>query len=1463
MRKDNGFTDKRLIDALDYIDPRFIAEAARKLKERPIGYAPADEKASRKVIARQLLKLAACLLILSAAIPVITYVLQNFADFTGWLMGDTSEESVPELTLPETPPTETTDLPPKEETTEETTAEETTEEIKQVHNGSEGLIYSLNEDGASYTLVSRGECTAVNVNVASVCNGLPVTAIGDGALADYTEMLTIKVPNSVTSIGEGAFKNCTNLNSVGLPDTVSYIGANAFENCTSMWVLFLPDSLEVIEAGLFTNCSGLRTVEARNKLKRIITGAFYGCTSLTGFGFNGTGSEWSNVKKGSNWHIGSAIRQVDCNTGSIKINPPATEILENDGSEGLEYSLSGIEATLVSLGTCKEKNIVIASTYGGYPVKWIGKGVFEGCTDVESITIPETVFSIGSLAFADCTSLESIYIPASVGRIQSDSFRGCLSLRSIEVAADNEVYMSVNNCLIQKDNGTLVLACATSVLPNDGSITTIDSYAFSGISELTSLVIPEGVTAVKANAIHDCRNLRSISLPSTLTDIDRRFVSGGESIESLKFPRGNSLYSGEGCCLIDKNTKTVLCGFSGSVIPDWVTAIGEEAFRGCTGLVSINIPTSVRTIGESAFRECTSLEKIKVEGSTLIMSYAFMHCSSLREVDLGNKTTFGYGYAHIFAYCTSLESIRIPESVTRLVFQFEGCSKLSEVILHDNITEFSGGAFSGCSLIKSVYLGSKVTKLPNNVFDDCLSLTEIIYGGTQHDWYTLPKGSAWRAGALSLKSIKCTDGIISSTATQPMAGSFGLLYEISEDGKSATLVGFKDGIGRYSEIEIASTYYGTPVTSISDEVLEQLRKYSGVLVISSNMEQLGDRLFALNPKLKKVVITPGVKSIGDETFLGCLELAELTFQGYKSAWEKIEKGERWNYGAAFTVVHCLDGDVAVEQYSDTVDGTAGLKYYVSSDGYAIFAGIGTCTENEIAIATNYMGYPVKSISQGALRGNTAVKSVVIPDCIEEIARNAFYDCTSLVSVSVPDSVKSVGEHAFAGCSSLTEIKLPASILKIEQYAFARCTSLRKIKIPESVTEIGYNAFAGSDSLETLYIPKSVTSLGWMDFTEINNFEIDPKNPKYAWMGNCFIDKETKTLITMFKDAVIPDDGSVEIIGEEAFGWERGITELILPEGVKYMRNSSYYGFDGIEYLHLPSTFEGFAEYALSDCFDLKKITVAEGNPYYYVAGNCLIEKATGKIILALEGFVIPDDGSIKHIGDRAFADLDIESITIPEGVISIGNGAFSGRASLKEIVLPESLESIGNGAFRVCISLKSIKLGENVKHIGNEAFAGCEALEEIVLPKQIESIGDSAFMSCRSLKSVILPQGFEGADDIFSGCTNLEQVVLPDGLKRIGNFFFGRCENIKNLVIPESVTEIGYYAFYYCISLESIVIPKGVTLMDEQVFNYCNELEDFRFAGTIEEWKAVTKTDKWKENSPFTKVHCTDGDTDA
>ena len=1494
MKRQKNHKTAKLIAALEFIDVRFIEEAGAKIKERPVSgmyFAAGD----RKKTVRQMVALVACIALLIAAVPLVTYFSTHLPEIIASIIGEQTTDTDAELTETEITPEETT-LP----------VPETTEEVKHEHNGSEGLIYQINEDGVSATLISGGSCQLMNVQVASRYDGVPVTAIGDYALADLEEMQSLKIPESVKSIGIGAFKNCKNLSSVVIPDTVSYIGANAFENCTSLWVLFLPDALEVIESGLFTNCTALKTVEARNKVRRIIKGAFYGCTALTGLNFNGTSREWNEISKGEYWNIGSAIRQVDCNTGTIKVPaPPEEDSAENDGTPGLEYKLSGVEATLMSVGTCTEKNIVIASTYRGYPVKWIASGVFEGCSDIESVTIPETVVSIGSLAFADCTSLESIYIPASVGSIYSDAFRGCSSLKTIGVDTDNAKYKAVDNCLIQKDSSTLVFACEGCKIPADGSVTSIGSYAFSGMDGLTELLIPEGVTSIMANAIYDCVNLKTVTLPSTITNLHINFISGLESITSLTFPNGNNTYTIEGNCLIDKANKTVLRGYSGSIIPDWITAIGDDAFRGCTNLVSINFPSSLRTIGNSAFRDCTALERIKIHGNVTIMSYAFMYCSNLREVDLGNGVSFGYGYAHIFAYCTGLESISLPESVTRLVSQFEGCTNLREIILHDNITELSGAAFYGCSKLKSVYIGSKVQKLPSNLFEGCKSLTEIVYGGTKHDWYTIEKDSSWMTGAQNLEYVVCVDGSVTASSDTSTLGSFGLIYEINPDGNTATLVGFKNDVSFSGEIVISPSYYGKPVTGISAEAMDQLRNYSGVLVLSSNMNQIPERQFALKPNLKSVVITPGVSSIGDDAFIGCIGMTELTFRGYKSAWEKIEKSDQWNRGAAFTVVHCLDGDVEITPHPLSDDGSAGLQYYVSSEGYATFAGIGTCTETEIVIATNYMGYPVKGITQGALRGNTTVKKVVIPDGIEEISPSAFYECTALVTVSLPDTLRSIGDSAFSGCSSLKNVKLPASLRSIGDYAFGWCSALTSIDLPEGLTSLSGSAFLKT-SIKKLYIPKNVTELGWISCETLEALEIHKDNPKYRSVGNCFIDKETKTLIQVFGKPQFPTDGSIEIFGEGALWGRDDITELIIPEGVTYLWNNAIGNNENLKKLHIPSTLEKI-EYPIESAFRLKNlevITVAAGNKTYYAKDNCLIEKETGKLILVNKYGRMPTDGSVKSIGYGPFAGFTwLRSIEIPEGVVSIGSSAFSGCTSLASVSFPESLESIGSYAFGGCTSLKKVELGDNVKHFGTEVFAGCTALEEIRLPKEVEywawgiferctslkrivvpygvkdfdcrqctsltevilseTVIFADFAGCTALRTVILPQSMTSMYDMFYGCTALREIVIPSGLTKIYRQAFYNCTSLERIVIEGDVTEIGANAFRNCTSLETITLPATLSAIKSEAFRGCTSLREIVFEGSMEEWNKITKGANWDTDTVLAVIRCSDGTVTA
>ena len=205
--------------------------------------------------------------------------------------------------------------------------------------------------------------------------------------------------------------------------------------------------------------------------------------------------------------------------------------------------------------------IVIPKTYNGEPVTSIGNYAFVGCDSLTSVTIPDSVTSIGEWAFYSCSGLTSVTIPESVVYIGNDAFRGCSGLESISVSKGNTRYYSNGNCLIETETKTLILGCKNSIIPSDGSVTSIGEDAFYGCSSLTGVTIPDSVTSIGDDAFRDCIGLTSITI-------------------------GNG-----------------------------VTSIGVGAFDGCSELTSVTIPNSVTSIGEYAFGGCSGLTTINYNGT--------------------------------------------------------------------------------------------------------------------------------------------------------------------------------------------------------------------------------------------------------------------------------------------------------------------------------------------------------------------------------------------------------------------------------------------------------------------------------------------------------------------------------------------------------------------------------------------------------------------------------------------------------------------------------------------------------------------------------------------------------------------------------------------------------------------------------------------------------------------------------
>ena len=197
----------------------------------------------------------------------------------------------------------------------------------------------------------------------------------------------------------------------------------------------------------------------------------------------------------------------------------------------------------------------------------------------------------------------------------------------------------------------------------------------------------------------------------------------------------------------------------------------------------------------------------------------------------------------------------------------------------------------------------------------------------------------------------------------------------------------------------------------------------------------------------------------------------------------------------------------------------------------------------------------------------------------------------------------------------------------------------------------------------------------------------------------------------------------------------------------------------------------------------------------------------------------------------------IKSVTIGNGVTSIGGRAFYGCSSLKSVTIPNSVTSIGDYAFSSCGSLTGITIPNSVTSIGNYAFVGCGSLKSVTIPHGVTSIGGRAFYGCSSLTSVTIPDSVTSIDNSFFGCVSLKSFTVSESnsaySSKDGVLFnknktklvaYPAGKTNTSYTIPDSVTSIGYSAFYGCSSLTSVTIPDSVTSIGSEVFYGCSSL---------------------------------------
>ena len=601
--------------------------------------------------------------------------------------------------------------------------------------------------------------------------------------------------------------------------------------------------------------------------------------------------------------------------------------------------MSAFAADVVAEGTCGDNLTWTLDSTGTLTISGTGAMTdynndsnapwYSSRSSIKSVTIGNSVTSIGGSAFNDCTGLTSVTIPDSVTTIGESAFSCCNNLTSVTIG---------------------------------NSVTSIGISAFWGCSSLTSVTIPDSVTTIGGSAFKYCSSLTSINVDNN-----------------------NEYYSSSGGVLFDKN-QTILIWYpagkteSNYTIPDSVTYIGMDAFYQCNNLTSVTIPNSVTTIGESAFSYCSSLTSVTIGNSvTSIGGSAFNGCISLASVTIPDSvTTIGDS---AFYYCSSLTSVTIPDSVTTIGDSaFNYCRSLTNVTIPDSVTSIGDFAFNYCSSLTSVTIGNSVTSIGGNAFNYCTGLTEINYNAKAVTDLTSSSYVFTEAGTAG-SGIKVTfgDGVekipaylfytyyggrpnISNVSIGSNVTSIGDCAFCNCDGLTSvtipdSVISIGKGAFEYCS-SLTSVTIGNSVTSIGDsafynctglteinynaKAVTDLSSSSNVfwragtagsgikVTFGEEVKKVPDYLFSTQyssyfPKIREIVFVGNTPAIGSKSFNGVTTSAYYPY-GNDTWTSEVMKG----YGGHITWIPYSDAEATSVVCNGKTSYIVGEELYTSS-----------------------------------------------------------------------------------------------------------------------------------------------------------------------------------------------------------------------------------------------------------------------------------------------------------------------------------------------------------------------------------------------------------------------------------------------------------------------------------------------------------------------------------------------------
>ena len=845
-----------------------------------------------------------------------------------------------------------------------------------------------------YAIDDDGDCA---VPAEFSYNGATIGAYYVPAYLFYMDdtLVDLSLTSSVVGIGEYAFYGCTNLTSADIASTrISDIAVSTFEGCVSLEQMTIPYNVTNISDEAFKGCYALERVEFPEALIYIGREAFYDCATLN----------WVKVQEYV-WEIG-----MDAFYGCVSLdhvyNLSALQIEAGETTNGYVayYALLvDTDQIVENLHVVEIGELVFKKSED----RWflIGHNSTDGSLELDAFTYQNRYvdsYVIINGAFAGDDTINKVVFSNAVKRIGIGAFDGCNGITEVDFTSNNKLSLSEIDWITNLSSlNKIGFPRTLTLFPSEivGSFTSLEAVSFAGNANITSIpskafnssrstlktvVLPDCVEIIEADAFTNCTSLENITMSDSITTIGDRAFRYCRSLRSVYMP-----YS--------------------------LVSIGENAFEE-SAIESLTFKSNVNSIGRGAFKGCASLKNVDMSSSMIytLTDYAFMSCTSLETIELpANLTSIG---EYAFSGCYSLVSLDTPSSLDSIgVCAFNGCNSLESVALKEGLDTIGAEAFRACSLLESITVPSTVSCISNHAFADSglksvtlLGCEVIEYGAFINCYELISVSFSSNIMQIGDSAFTCCDSLSSLNLA-----SYRYLETIGNGAfmgcTSLKNVNLSNCVG----LEVIDYNAFNGCTGLQTLNLSNC----------TNLREIRDNSFASCGSLNSVNLTScrSLNLIGEYSFRQCESLETLTFTGCTN----------------LTTI----GDSAFRGCSSLEKVNLSMCSSLNTIGSYCF---GDCTSMESFTFPSSLS----SLGTSAFRNCEALKAVDLSVCSDMtvIPSYAFEKCTSLESLILPTRVSSIGSYAFSECSSLEPIRIPATLSgsNIGNYAFYGCEGLYEI-----------------------------------------------------------------------------------------------------------------------------------------------------------------------------------------------------------------------------------------------------------------------------------------------------------------------------------------------------------------------------------------------------------------------------------